>query len=252
MTAAIERVVTPADQLAARAADRILAEAGEAIRARGRFTLALSGGSTPEKTYALLASPERSTKMDWSRVYLFFGDDRFVPHNDPRSNCEMATRSLLSKAPIADDHVFKIPTDVASPEEAAKKYAQTLASFFNLPLDGPPPVFDLILLGLGDDGHTASLFPGKPAIHEKKTWLAASPPGVLPPPVDRVTFTFPTINAARAALFLVGGAGKAGVIKSVLEDGATLEQAPAAGVRPANGKLTWMMDEAAAAQLSGA
>ena len=251
MTAAIERVVTPADQLAARAADRILAEAGEAIRARGRFTLALSGGSTPEKTYALLASPERSTKMDWSRVYLFFGDDRFVPHNDPRSNGEMATRSLLSKAPIADDHVFKIPTDAASPEEAAKKYVQTLASFFKVPADGPPPVFDLILLGLGDDGHTASLFPGKPAIHEKKAWLAASPPGVLPPPVDRVTFTFPTLNAARAALFLVGGAGKAGVIKSVLEGGATLEQAPAAGVRPANGKLTWMMDEAAAAQLSG-
>jgi 6-phosphogluconolactonase len=160
MTAAIERVICPADQLAARAADRIISAAGDAIRARGRFTLALSGGSTPEKTYGLLASPERSTKLDWSRIYLFFGDDRFVPHDDPRSNCEMATRSLLSKAPIADDHVFKIPTNAASPAEAAKKYEQILATFFGVPVAGPPPAFDLILLGLGDDGHTASLFPG--------------------------------------------------------------------------------------------
>src|SRR3954468_10984048 len=118
MTATIERVVCPADQLAARAADRILSEAADAIRARGRFTLALSGGSTPEKTYALLAGPERSTKLDWSRVYLFFGDDRFVPHDDPRSNCEMATRSLFTRAPVEEDHVFRIPTDLASPEDA--------------------------------------------------------------------------------------------------------------------------------------
>lgn len=252
MTAQTERVICPADQLAARAADRIIASAAAAIRSRGRFTLALSGGSTPEKTYGLLASPERSTRLDWSKIYLFFGDDRFVPHDDPRSNCEMATRSLLSKAPIEDDHVFRIPTNLASPDEAAKQYAQTLATFFGVPVDGPPPAFDLILLGLGDDGHTASLFPGKPAIEEKKAWLAASPPGVLPPPVDRVTFTFPVLNAAREALFLVGGAGKAMVVKSVLEGGATIDKAPAAGVRPVNGKLTWMLDEAAAAQLTGA
>src|SRR5262249_58914142 len=117
------------------------------------------------------------------------------------------TRSLFSRAPIEEDHIFRIPTDT-TPEDAARKYAQTLATFFGVPADGPPPSFDLILLGLGDDGHTASLFPGKPAIHEKKAWLAASPPGVLPPPVDRVTFTFPIIDAAREGLFLVGGAGK--------------------------------------------
>src|SRR5262245_3443131 len=168
-----ERVICPADQLAARAADRIIAAAGDAIRARGRFTLALSGGSTPEKTYTLLTSPERSTKLDWSRVYLFFGDERFVPHDDPRSNCSMATRSLFSRAPIDDDHIFRIPTDTGSPAESAARYAQTLASFFGVPADGPPPAFDLILLGLGDDGHTASLFPGKPAIQEKKAWLTA-------------------------------------------------------------------------------
>src|SRR5262249_58552360 len=103
MTAKTERVVCPADQLAARAADRILAAAGDAIRSRGRFTLALSGGSTPEKTYAILSSPEHSTRLDWSRIYLFFGDHRFVPHDDPRSNCEMPTRSLLPRPPIDDD-----------------------------------------------------------------------------------------------------------------------------------------------------
>jgi 6-phosphogluconolactonase len=250
MTAQAETVICPADQLPVRAADRILAVAADAIRARGRFTLALSGGSTPEKTYSLLSSPERATKLDWSRVYLFFGDERFVPHDDPRSNCHMATSSLFDRAPIDDDHIFRIPTDAGSPAEAAAKYEQTLAAFFGVPAGGPPPAFDLILLGLGDDGHTASLFPGRPALGEKKAWVTASPPGVLPPPVDRVTFTFAMLNQARAALFLVAGAGKAAVVKDVLEGGATIERAPAAGVQPA-GTLTWMLDEPAAAQLAG-
>jgi 6-phosphogluconolactonase len=244
MSANPERVICPAEQLAGRAADRILAAAGDAIRARGRFTLALSGGSTPEKTYTLLSSPPYATRLDWSRVYLFFGDERFVPHDDPRSNYHLANRSLISRAPIDDDHVFAIPTDTSSPSESAARYAQTMASFFGVAADGPPPAFDLILLGLGDDGHTASLFPGKPALDEMKAWVTASPPGVLPPPVDRVTFTFPLINAARAVLFLVAGAGKAAVVKQVLEGG----PAPAASVRPA-GSLTWMLDEAAAGAL---
>src|SRR4051794_18075194 len=130
-----EIVICPdADQLAERAADRVIAAAGDAIRARGRFTLALSGGSTPEKMYALLARPERATRLDWSRVYLFFGDDRFVPHDDPRSNCHMATRSLLSKAPIAADHVFAIPVaGTNTPAESAAAYTKTLADFFSLP-----------------------------------------------------------------------------------------------------------------------
>ena len=120
----------------------------------------------------------------------------------------MATRSLLSKAPIEDDHVFRIPSpaEAASPQEAAQKYTQTLATFFGIAVDGPPPAFDLILLGLGDDGHTASLFPGKPAVQENKAWLAASPPGVLPPPVDRVTFTFPVLNALKLECLFCGGA----------------------------------------------
>jgi 6-phosphogluconolactonase len=243
-------VICPdADQLAARAADRIIQAAGEAIRNRGRFTLALSGGSTPEKMYALLAQPERSAQLDWSRIYLFFGDERFVPHDDPRSNCHMATRSLLSRVPIAADHVFAIPTDTASPPDSAARYARTLADFFGVPPDGPPPALDLILLGLGDDGHTASLFPGRPSLAEHKAWVTASPPGVLPPPVDRVTLTFPALNAGRGVLFLVAGAGKAAVVQEVLEGDPSVDRAPAAWVRPTNGTLTWMLDEAAAARL---
>jgi 6-phosphogluconolactonase len=245
-----EVVICPdADHLAARAADRILQAADEAVRARGRFTLALSGGSTPEKTYALLAQPERSGRLDWSRIYLFFGDERFVPHDDPRSNCHMATRSLISRAPIPAGRVFPIPTDTSSPSDSAARYARTLADFFGVAADGPPPALDLVLLGLGDDGHTASLFPGRPALAEQKAWVTASPPGVLPPPVDRVTFTFPALNAARAVLFLVAGAGKATVAQDVLEGGAGVDRAPAAGVRPVSGTLTWMLDEAAAARL---
>jgi 6-phosphogluconolactonase len=246
-----EVVICPdAGQLAAQAADRILQAAEQAIGARGRFTLVLSGGSTPEKTYTLLAQPDRSARLDWSRTYLFFGDERFVPHDDPRSNCHMATRSLIGKAPIPAGHFIPIPTDTGSPAEGATRYAHTLADFFGLAIDGPPPPFDLVLLGLGDDGHTASLFPGRPALLEQKAWVTASPPGVLPPPVDRVTFTFPALNAARAALFLVAGAGKAAVVQEVLEGGAGVDRAPAAGVRPINGTLTWMLDEAAAARLA--
>jgi 6-phosphogluconolactonase len=245
-----EIVICPdADQLAAGAADRIIQLAAQAIAARGRFTLALSGGSTPEKMYALLAQPERATRIDWSKTFLFFGDDRFVPHDDPRSNCHMATRSLLTKAPIAGDHVFSIPV-LASAADSATAYARTLAEFFKLPQDGPPPVLDVILLGLGDDGHTASLFPGKPALLESKAWVTSSSPGVLPPPVDRVTFTFGVLNAAREVLFLVAGAGKTDVVHKVLEAGATVDQAPSVGVQPSQGKLVWMLDEAAARRLS--
>ena len=243
-------ICSSADDLAARAADRLIQAAGQAISDRGLFTLALSGGSTPEKMYALLAKPERRSQIDWAHVYLFFGDERFVPHDDPRSNCHMATRSLIAHASIAADHFFAIPTDTASAADSADRYARTLADFFGRSLEGPPPPLDMVLLGLGDDGHTASLFPGKPALAEQKAWVTASPPGVLPPPVDRVTLTFPALNAARAVLFLVAGAGKAAVVQEVLEGNPGANRAPAVAVRPSAGSLTWMLDEAAAARLT--
>jgi 6-phosphogluconolactonase len=239
-----------ADDLADRAADLFIQEANAATIARGRFTVALSGGSTPEKMYTLLAAPDRRSRIDWSRVYVFFGDERTVPANDPRSNFGMAQRTLLAGGAILADHVFSVPTEGRSAGEAATEYAAILSRFFGLPPDGPAPAFDLILLGLGDDGHTASLFPGKPALQIRDTWVTSSPPGVLPPPVDRITFTFPVLNAARHAVFLVAGEKKAEVVREVLEGNPPVKERPATGVRPPHGTLTWMLDAVAASLLS--
>jgi len=238
------------DALASTAADLIITTVRQAIDRHGRCTVALAGGSTPERTYQLLVQPERLARIDWSRLHLFFGDERFVPADDPRSNFAMAQRALLDRAPVPAAQVFPIPTTVASPAAAADAYTQTLATAFGLPPDGPPPRFDLILLGLGDDGHTASLFPGKSTLNEARRWVTWSPPGVLPPPVDRVTLTFPVLNAARHVLFLVAGTNKAAPLRDILEGGAAVNDRPAAGVRPTDGTPTWLVDEAAAATLS--
>jgi 6-phosphogluconolactonase len=231
-------------QLAVTAVDRILDAAADAIGKRGRFMLALTGGSTPDKTYALLAQPQRAKRIDWSRTNLFWGDERFVPHDDPRSNYNMARRSLLAPAEIPPDHIFPIPTDT-TPVTAAAAYEKTLRQAFGS-AGAELPRFDLLLLGMGDDGHTASLFPGKPALHETRAWVTWSPPGVLPPPVDRVTLTFPVLNAARRVMFLVAGAAKAAALREVLAGKANVEQRPAAGVRPTDGTVLWLLDKAAA------
>jgi 6-phosphogluconolactonase len=246
-------VCRDADDLARHAAELFVDTARQALAARGRFSVALAGGSTPEKTYALLARPERSGQLDWNRVLVFFGDERCVPYDDPRSNYGMARRSLLAAVPVPEDNVFPIPTD-GPPAGCAEQYAATLAGAFGVPPDappgGPPPRFDLILLGLGDDGHTASLFPGAKALGETRAWVSATPPGTLPPPVDRVTLTYPVLNAARQVVFLVAGTNKAAVLGEVLEGGAPPHVHPAAGVRPSEGSLTWLIDEAAAARLT--
>ena len=240
-----------ADALAARAADVIVAAARQAIAERGRFTLVLSGGSTPEKTYRLLAARERSAQIDWARTFLFFGDERCVPPEDPASNFGMARRSLLDSVQVPQSNVFPTPTVGVSPAAGAAAYGHTMAQFFAIEPDTfPPPRFDLVLLGLGDDGHTASLFPGKPAVHVADQWVTWSPPGVLPPPVDRITLTFPVLNAARQVVFLVAGEKKAQVLREVLEDNPPADKYPAAGVRPVKGTLTWLIDELAASKLT--
>jgi 6-phosphogluconolactonase len=243
----VQVVVCPdADALAQRAADHIIAAASSAIAARGRFALALAGGSTPEKAYVLLTQPARAGRIDWRKTYLFFGDERFVPLDDSRSNYAMARRSLLTQIPIPADHVFPIPTDRASAAESAAEYTRTLAAFFGVAPGQGVPRFDLILLGMGDDGHTASLFPGKPAVRDQSAWVVSSPPGVLPPPVERVTFTFPVLNAAREVLFLVTGEKKTGPLREVLEGPPDVDRLPASGVRPGDGALIWLIDESAA------
>ncbi len=234
------------EKLAAGAAERISRAAAESIAARGQFTLCLTGGSTPRKAYTVLARQQGSAAVDWSRTFLFFGDERFVPPNDQRSNYNMARESLLQNARIPADHVFAIPTQVPSPQQAAEEYANTLKTFFG---DVAWPEFDLVLLGLGDDGHTASLFPGAAALRVADRWATSSPPGVLPPPVDRVTLTFPWFNAARQVMFLVSGAKKAAALVDVYEGRVSVEQRPAVGIRPAHGRLVWLVDHAASGSL---
>lgn len=234
--------------LAGAAAERIHRVATDAIRERGHFDLVLAGGSTPEAAYTLLGSSSHPAHATMSQWRLFVGDERMVPLDDARSNFGMARRTLLADGPIPDDHIFPMRTDLPSPEAVATDYSTTLAQVFDIPTDGPPPCFDLILLGLGDDGHTASLFPGKPALEATK-WVTASPPGELPPPVDRVTLTFPVLNAARAVLFLVGGDKKAAAVAEILEGSPPITDRPAVGVRPEHGRLIWLLDAGAASGL---
>jgi 6-phosphogluconolactonase len=253
------------EELAAAATERICRVAAESIAARGRFTLCLTGGSTPRKTYTILARQkcpacihhaprdvmphaEREEYDFWPRTFLFFGDERFVPPDDDRSNYKMARDSLLQNAPIAADHVFAMPTHFASPQYAAEDYARTLKAFFG---DVAWPEFDLALMGLGDDGHTASLFPGAAALHVADRWVTVSPPGVLPPPVDRLTLTFPVFNAARQIMFLVSGANKAKALADVYQGRVPVEVRPAVGIRPASGQIAWLVDRAAAGELKG-
>jgi 6-phosphogluconolactonase len=241
------KICKDADDLARTATDIFVEAAKQAMQTRGRFMVALTGGSTPEKTYSRLAEP--STAVNWSRAWIYVGDERCVPLDDPRSNFGMARRLLLSKVPVPVSQQFPVSTE-GEPAERAAGYAATLAHSFSVAEDAAPPPFDLILLGLGDDGHTASLFPKAPALQEQKSWVTWSPPGTLPPPVDRVTFTLPLINAGRQILFLVSGQRKTLAVRDVLEGGASPSQRPAAGVHPADGTLTWLLDEPAAQLLS--
>ena len=237
------------DALAAHAADLFVQAAREAIAVRGRFTVALTGGSSPKETYTRLTQAPLSAQIDWANVFVFLGDDRFVPYDDERSNYGMCRSLLLNHVPVPAAQVFPISTDTATPEASALAYAVTLTRVFAVPPGGPPPALDLILLGMGDDGHCASLFPGMPTLHIADRWVVASPPGTLPPPVERVSVTYPVLNAARQVVFLVNGAKKAAAVHDIFEGGAKKEQHPAAGVNPAAGTLHWLLDEAAASGL---
>ena len=250
MAKVVLRVFEGADALADAAADRIIHTAQDAIDARGRFLLVLAGGATPEMTYQRLA--RRPAAVDWSRTYIFFGDERFVPADDPRSNFAMARRTLLAWAPIPPSQVFPVPTDRPTVDAAARAYAEQLREFFGPEASGGPPRFDLILLGLGEDGHTASLFPGSPALDVQTQWATWSAPGILPPPVDRVTLTYPVLNAARQVVFLVAGERKASVLREILEDAVSPASRPAAGIRPADGEPNWFVDREASQRLSRA
>lgn len=243
MTPHIEVFDDPA-KLADAAADAIVTAAAEAVAARGRFLIALAGGATPRETYAQLAEPPRSEAVPWDHTFAFFGDERCVPPEHPESNYRMAHETLLGKVAIPAAQVFRLRGEVDDVEVAATEYARTLARVFGV-RRGQLPRFDLILLGMGVDGHTASLFPGSPVLKEVFRTVAAVHAAAAAIP-ERLTLTFPVLNAAARVVVLVAGAEKAKVVKAVLKDRAPL---PAGMVQPTDGRLIWMLDRAAAARL---
>lgn len=229
--------------LAHRAAVEWTRCADEAIVRAGRFAVALSGGNTPRALYARLADEEFRSQIAWDRVHFFWGDERSVPADHPDSNYRMAYETLLSRVPVPQTNIHRIETE-RGPEKAAGEYEALLRDFFSSP-PGTFPRFDLVLLGIGEDGHTASLFPGSAALEERERLVTAAYVEKLK--THRITFTLPLLNSAAAVAFLVSGKSKAAVVKEILRDGANL---PAARVAPVNGKLSWFLDKEAALFLS--
>ena len=249
MSSSVEiRILTTPQELFSTAAEEVVRAANEAVKQRGRFTIALAGGSTPKSLYNLLATNAR-TALPWDRMFFFFGDERHVPPSDPDSNYRMADESMLSKIPVATANVFRIPAENPDAEAVAEAYEETLKKFFALQ-PGQFPRFDLILLGMGPDGHTASLFPGTAALQEKKRLVVAN--WVEKMKTHRITLTLPVLNAAHCIIFLVSGIDKASVLRTVLEEDVSAEQYPSKLVRPRDGKLIWLLDRAAASQLKNA
>jgi 6-phosphogluconolactonase len=235
--------------LARAAAGHFMILAGQATAERGRFAVALSGGSTPRATYALLASDEFARRIDWGRVHVFWGDERCVPPDHSDSNYRMARESLLDHAPLPPENVHRIRGEL-EPGQAAREYEGELRRFFYPGETAAAlPRFDLVLLGLGDDGHTVSLFPGSTAMHEPDRWAVADYVEKLE--AWRVTLTPVLINAARRVAFIVSGAGKAEVLREVLAGPYRPDRLPAQTVRPRRGRLLWLADAAAAASLEG-
>ncbi len=233
-----------ADTLSVATAEFIIKLADEAIAAVGRFSISLSGGSTPEKLFRLMATGDYKARMPWKNTYVFWGDERFVPLNDERNNAHVAKTLLLDKVDIPAENIFVIPVNIDPATEAAKAYEKTLRAFFGHGL----PQFDLILLGIGENAHTASLFPGTSVIYEKKEWVSAL--YVDEVKMFRVTMTAPFINDARNVVFLAAGDSKAEVLQTVLTADYQPEKYPAQLISPVNGNLYWFLDKKAAALLT--
>jgi 6-phosphogluconolactonase len=230
--------------LAQKVASEVLAEARRAVARHDKFTWAVSGGKTPESLFRILAAPPFQSEMPWDKVHVFIVDERFVPPDHADSNYRMLRETLLQKVPIHPAQVHAVPTQCGSVGEAAMEYERGLKFFFG---DVEFPRFDLILLGLGEDGHTASLFPDTAALEEKKRWAV----DVLPPkaPHARVTLTFPVLNNAARVMFLSAGAKKQAILKDVLQ-ASEQNRYPAQRVRPASGFAEWWIDPPASGGLA--
>lgn len=234
------RVWADARDLSERAAAATVETIAAAVEHHRRFLLVLSGGNTPRALYRLLASKYRD-QVPWSQVHVFWGDERFVPPDDPASNYRMARESLLDRVPLPALNIHPMPTQPSSPDTAARDYERTLRA----EVGGQIPLFDLVLLGLGEDGHTASLFPRSPALNETTRWVVAVTAPVEP--YTRLTLTLPVIASAARIFVLVSGAGKATALEHVLSPAADPDTYPAARLRTVGRKVTWWVDRNASA-----
>ncbi len=231
--------------LAGKAASEFVNLAKISVEACGRFVVALSGGETPKSLYASLASGEFRSKISWPRLHFFWGDERPVSPDDPASNYRMAFEALLSKAPVPEKNIHRVPAEHA-PDVAAGRYEKEIRDFFGLP-DLAWPRFDLVLLGIGDDGHTASLFPDSDALRETRRLVVA--PYVEKLRSHRITLTLPAFNRAANIFFLVEGKSKAAIVRDVLRPRPGSKQLPAQHIDPQDGRVVWFLDQAAAALL---
>ena len=242
------RVAGSIQDWAHQAAAFIASVSERAILANGRFIMALSGGSTPKTLYQTLASPEWKTRFEWQKIHFLFGDERCVPPDHQDSNFNMAQASFFHPLAIPPNHIFRMKGEGEDPLPVAREYEQTIRQ---LTQTQPPtmPRIDLVLLGLGDDGHTASLFPGTSALQETKkiVTVGQAPTGIR----SRLTLTLGVLNQAAMVLFLVTGKGKADMIRRILEPASEADRSlPAAKITPESGQLVWMLDQAAAAGLT--
>ena len=233
------------EDLSRAAAEHICEIAEGAIKERGIFTFVLSGGTTPRLLYEELAKEPYASRVDWQHTHLFWGDERCVPSDNPDSNFSLALQTLISKVDVPPSNIHRIPAATGSPQAVAAEYETTLREFFQATAAGDPstsfPSFDLVLLGMGVDGHIASLFPGDEALEERTSWVVAVEGSSASPPVPRITLTLPVINEAKWVLFLASGPHKLKVLREILNNPHTSIY-PAAHVRPA-GKLWWFIDE---------
>lgn len=230
-------------QLSKAAAELFVKSAREAVQQNGRFTLALTGGSSPVQLYDLLAQQPYMEQVPWEKTFVFWGDERWVPLTDDRSNARMAMETILNKVPVPAAQIYPMWEDGKEPEEFANKYEQLLKEHFSQ----QAPRFDLILLGMGDDGHTASLFPGTAVLHETSRLVQAY--YLEPQSMYRITLTAPLINQANKVCFLTFGSNKAPALHEVLEGERNPEKYPSQLIQPENGELIWLVDESAASKL---
>jgi 6-phosphogluconolactonase len=235
-------IAQDAESTCKKGAQIICESAAEAIESGGRFTFVLAGGSTPKKLYEMLASPYFRNRVPWSKTQVFWGDERCVPPDHADSNFKMANDALISKVPIPANNIHRIPAEMESPREAAKAYEQSIKSFFGTSTFH----FDLVLLGMGEDGHTASLFPGTAALSERMHAVAANYVERLSS--NRITLTLPALNSATRVMFLCVGQSKAAIVREIFRDDRPADRYPAQLVQPQM-ELTWLLDESAASKL---